>query len=203
MRRMVPISILATLLTTLWGPAEADPLRGPIRVMRPNGTTFRITPPSADAWWKDHLQAPCVSCRGPMQAALLLHEVETASGTRFSAGPRYLIAPESLQLGWPRAWLFYPSTDQTRAYVVRHGGVGAADKPLRWDVWIPATPRMERMIVGGGSSARPPSDRSPADRELRPSKSTLSWVSVLAVAPAIATWWFYRLPKGGAHVEDV
>jgi hypothetical protein len=199
MRRIVLISLLGTGLTWGSGPTVTDPLRGPIQVMRPDGTTFRIASPSADAWWRDYLRARCVSCRGPRQAALLLERVETALGTRFSAGHRYLLAPESLQLSWPRAWLFYPSTDHTPAYVVKHGGVGAGDTALRWDVWIPATPRMEEMIVeGSDESSSPRATGSRTDTGTGASVPLLPWVLVLAIAVVSAiSWWVYLLVRRG------
>jgi hypothetical protein len=74
----------------------------------------------------------------------------------FRAMPRYLISPESLGLGWTRAWLFYPSTNSTPPYVVKHGGVGHGSLPLRWDVWIPVTPRMEELILEGADTIASP-----------------------------------------------
>jgi hypothetical protein len=53
----------------------------------------------------------------PAAAAVLLDEVESALGGRFHGGPRYLILVESLRSHWPRAWVFYPSSDETPAYV--------------------------------------------------------------------------------------
>jgi hypothetical protein len=88
MKRMVLVSMFASLLTRGSGPAMADDLRGDLQVMRPDGTVLRISSPSADDWWEDYYGASCVSCKGPQQAAQLLDEVETAVGTRFNAGPR-------------------------------------------------------------------------------------------------------------------
>jgi hypothetical protein len=202
MSRIVLISLLGTVLTWGSGPVVADPMRGPIQVMRPDGTTFRIASPSADSWWKEYLRARCVSCSGPRQAALLLGRVESALGTRFRAGHRYLLAPESLQLNWPRAWLFYPSTDRTPAYVVRHGGVGAGDS-VRWDVWIPATPRMEEMIVEGTDETSSPRATGPRpDTGRSASVPLVPWVVILAIAGVFAiASWLYSLTRRGRHAR--
>jgi len=165
MKRMVLVSMFASLLTGGSGPAMADDLRGDLPVMRPNGTVLRISSPSADAWWEDYYGASCVSCKGLQQAAELFDEVGRAVGTRFNAGPRHLILLESLELGWPHAWLFYPSTDRTPAYVVRHGGVRAGG--LQRDVWMPATERMEGLILEGGGDPLPsPKAPSATQQEL-------------------------------------
>lgn len=196
MRRIVLIALLGGLLSWWLAPALADPLRGPIQVMRPDGTIFRIGSPPVERWWRDYHEARCVSCKGPHRAALLLHRVETALGTRSGAGPRYLILVESLRLGWTRAWWFYPSTDRTSAYVVHHGGVGAGDAPLRWDVWIPATPGMEAIILertDAPSSLR--SDASaPSDPGASLTATLLSWALVLAVFLGGA-WAFHRFAR--------
>ena len=181
------------------GPTTADNLRGDLQVMRPDGTVFRISLPSADGWWDDYYRARCASCKGPRQAAQLLAEVEGALGTRFAAGPRYLLLPESLELGWPHAWLFYPSTDRTPAYVVRHGGIGG---DLRWDVWMPATERMEALILEGAGEPSSASEQTDGDR---PGARVLSWVLVLAILAVAVSWWLVSLvrrhsnrPTGGA-----
>ena len=157
MKRMVLVSMIGSLFAAGSGHATADDLRGGLQVMRANGAVLRISSTSADAWWEDYYGSRCVSCQGPQQVAQLLDEVERALGTRFSAGPRYLILPEYLELGWPHAWLFYPSTTRIPAYVVRQGGVRAREGGLQWDVWMPATKRMEGLILQGAGD---PSSRS-------------------------------------------
>jgi hypothetical protein len=117
MRTMALTSFVATLLLGVAAaPVEADWLSGPMSVMRPDGTEFRIESPSAAAWWRDYRRARCVSCSGSDReamdrAARLQYRVERALGTRFRTAPRYLILPDVLELDWPYAWLFYPSTD--------------------------------------------------------------------------------------------
>lgn len=128
-------------------PATADPTRGPFRVMDPDGTVVRISSEAADAWWRDYHESRCVTCRGPHQAAELLDAVEESLGGRFRGGSRYLIVVEALQTSWSRAWVFYPSSDETPAYVMHPGGVGSGVAPLRWDAWQRATHRMERIIL--------------------------------------------------------
>jgi hypothetical protein len=194
MKRMALVSTIGFLLTVGSGLAVGDDLRGDLQVMRADGTVIRISAPSADAWWDDYYRAQCASCKGPRQAAQLLDEVETALGSRFSTGPRYLILPEALELGWPHAWLFYPSSDRTPAYVVRRGGVGSGKGGLRWDVWIPATERMERLILEGGD------DRSGTDRAVGNAAGTrfFPWVLVAAVLVGGSSWLLFRfLRRGG------
>jgi hypothetical protein len=65
----------------------------------------------------------------------------------FQSGPRYLILVESLRSSRPRAWIFYPSSDEAPAYVMCPGGVGSEMAPLRWDAWHRATSGMERIIL--------------------------------------------------------
>jgi len=189
MRTIALISIVATLLSVGAGPAEADWISGPMRVMRPDGTVFRIESPSVAAWWKDYRRARCVSCGGGEamdRAARLLYRVERALGTRFRAAPRYLILPDMFGArGWPYAWLFYPSTDRTPAYLVQQGAVsGAAGRSLSWDVWYPATDRMEEMILGDPADSPLPAPGAVTDAGTSPSASPLPWV--LAVALPVA-----------------
>lgn len=142
-------------MSGLW-PATADPARGPFQVMDPDGTVVRISSDAADAWWRDYRESRCVTCRGPHQAAELLDVVEDGLGGRFRAGPRYLIVVEALQMSWSRAWVFYPSSDDTPAYVMHPGGVGSGVAPLRWDAWFRATSRMERIILQATRAASSP-----------------------------------------------
>ena len=144
-------------------PATADPTRGPFRVMDPDGTVVRISSEAAEAWWRDYHESRCVTCRGPQQAAELLDAVEDGLGGRFRGGPRYLIVVEALQTGWSRAWVFYPSSDETPAYVMHPGGVGSGVAPLRWDAWSRATSRMERIIFQAMRAA--PSPAAPGATE--------------------------------------
>lgn len=192
MKRMVLVSMIGSLLAAGSGPAIADDLRGALQVMGPKGTVLRISSPSADTWWEDYYRARCVSGKGPQQAAQLLDEVERALGTRFSAGPRYLILPESLELGWPYAWFFYPSTDRTPAYVVRHGGVRAGGGGLQWDAWMPATERMEALILEGAGE---PSQRSEGAASDAAGARFLPWALVGALVGATLSaafsWWLF------------
>ena len=199
MRTIAQISIVATLLTVGPGPAEADWLSGPIRVMRPDGTVFRIESPSAAAWWKEYRSLQCVSCSGSNQeamdrAARLLYRVERALGTRLRTGPRYLILPDAMELDWPYAWRFYPSTERTPAYLLTQGGIsGASGKPLRWDVWYPATDRMEEMILGGPASSPPPVAGAVTDTSTGPSASPLPWVLAFVLSAFAISGILFRL----------
>jgi hypothetical protein len=130
--------------------------------------------------------------KGARQAARLMDEVETALGSRFSAGPRYLILPEALELGWPHAWLFYPSTDRTPAYVVMRGGVGSGKGGLRWDVWIPATVRMERLILEGSDERSSESSR-PVSKTA--GTRIFPWVAVVAALAAASFWLLFRFVR--------
>ena len=185
------VSLVGSLLAVGSGPAMADDLRGDLRVMRPDGTVLRISSGSADAWWDDYYRARCVSCKGPHQAALLLNEVEVALGTRFSAAPRYLLLPEALELGWPYAWLFYPSTNHTPAFVVRRGGIRTGGRGLQWDVWMPATARMEGLILHCASEPSPRPEESVGDPA---GARLLAWLLV-GITFLAFTWWLVRIGR--------
>lgn len=145
MKSALLLIAIGTVVVSGPRPATADPTRGPFQVMRPDGTVVRISGEPAQEWWTDYHKSRYVS-GGPRHAAELLHTVENSLG-RFHEVPRYLILVESLGRSWPRAWAFYPSTDETPAYVVHPGGIGSGVAPLRWDAWQRATPRMERIIL--------------------------------------------------------
>ena len=113
--------------------------------MGPEGTVVRISGKAADMWWRDHSEAKYVR-GGPRETAAFLYTVETRRG-RYHLAPRYLLLVESLGRSWPRAWIFYPSTEDTPAYVVKPGGTGSGVANLLWDSWLRATPRMERIIL--------------------------------------------------------
>jgi hypothetical protein len=196
MKRTALVSMVSCLLTAGVGSAMADDLRGDLQVMRPDGTVLRISSPSVDAWWDAYYRARCASCKEPRQAAQLMGEVETALGSRFSAGPRYLILPEALELGWPHAWLFYPSTDRTHAYVVRRGGVGSSKGGLRWDVWIPVTERMERLILEGADERSSESSRAVSNAA---GSRFFRWVAVVAALAAASFWLLFRLMRRRAR----
>lgn len=181
--------MVGSLLAAGLGTAMADDLRGGLQVMRPDGTVVRISSPSARAWWDDYYRTRCVSCKGPQQAARLMDEVEAALGSRFRAGPRYLILPEALELGWPHAWLFYPSTDRTPAYLVRRGGVGSSEAGLRWDVWKPTTARMERLILDTAGEPSPTSEPPVSDAA---GTQVFPWVAVVVAVAAAISWFLFR-----------
>ena len=154
-KRALLLVAIGTVIVSGSRPATADPTRGPFRVMDPDGTVVRISSESAGRWWKDYHESRCVTCRGPHQAAELLDAVEDGLGGRIHAGSRYLIVVEALQMGWSRAWVFYPSSDEMPAYVMHPGGVGSGVAPLRWDAWYRATSRMERIILQAMRAASP------------------------------------------------
>lgn len=188
MRKLALMSMTAMLVFSSQTAAVADWLTGPVKVMRPDGSVFMIEAPSR--WWKDYRRvsglspsgpALCDSCRSPREAARVLDRVSTAGGTRLRAGARYLILPAALDLQWPYAWHFYPSTDRTPAYLVQRGAVGAAaGRPLRWDQWMPATRRMEKMIVEG------PADASAIGTVDEPGPIPPTWWRWVVLALAIA-----------------
>jgi hypothetical protein len=121
---------------------------------------------------------------------VLLDEVENALGSRFHDGARYLILVESLRSHWPRAWVFYPSTDETPAHVMHPGGVGSGAAPLRWDAWQPATPRMEEIVLEATEANPPPtvaegSDQSGADGPARARGMVIAVVVLTAVVAGL------------------
>jgi hypothetical protein len=199
MRRLVLITVVASVFTVAAAPTSADWLDGPINIMRPDGTVFQIEPPSVGAWWRDYRRARCASCVGTNQEALaeaarLLYKVERALGTRTRAATRYLVLPDVLELEWPNAWVFYPSTERTPAYVVKHGGIsGAAGRPLQWDVWYRATDRMEEMILDG--SARSSSSEGPRG-ESRTNRSVDLWGWTLAAIVSLSVITLVLSPLG-------
>jgi hypothetical protein len=186
MKRALLFVVIGAVLSGGPRPARADPTRGPFQVMRPDGTVVRVSSEAAGVWWTEYHAGRCVTCRSPQQAAELLDEVESALGGRFHGGPRYLILVESLRSHWPRAWVFYPSSDETPAYVMHPGGVGSGAAPLRWDAWQPATPRMEEIVLEATKANPPPtvavgSDQTGADGTARARGIVIAVVVLAAV----------------------
>lgn len=199
--RIILIAAVTVALDS--SPARADWLSGPIRVMRPDGTILRFDSPLVAEWWKDYRRARCVSCKGTTgqavkRASRLRYEVEHALGTPLRAGPRYLILPDVLELSWPYAWEFYPSTQRTSAYVVQRGAIGvsgARRNPLRWDSWYRASDRMEEIIL---VAAKTGNDDGPV-RSVGEEQSTSSlspWVIVALGAPPLALVALVLLRRG-------
>ena len=190
MRKALLFVLIGSVLSGAPRPAGADPTRGPFQVMRPNGTMVRVSSEAAEAWWTDYQAGRCVTCRGPHQAAVLLDEVEKALGSRFHGGPRYLILVESLRSHWPRAWVFYPSSDETPAYLMHPGGVGSGAAQLLWDAWQPATPRMEEIILEATEANPPPtvaegSDQTSVDGPARARGIVIAVVVLAAIVAGL------------------
>jgi hypothetical protein len=185
MMRALLLVAIGTLAASGPWPASADPTHGPFQVMGPDGAVVRISTQAAEAWWKDYHHSRCVTCRGPDQAAELLDAVENALGGRFHGGPRYLILVESLRSTWPRAWIFYPSSDETPAYVMKPGGVGSGVAPLRWDAWYPATSRMERIILEATGAAVSPAVAGAVEETRRDGLAPVAWIAVSAALAAL------------------
>jgi hypothetical protein len=184
-KRSLLLVAIGTVIVSCFRPAAADPARGPFQVMDPDGTVVRISSEAADSWWRDYDESRCVTCRGPHQAAELLDAVEDGLGGRFRAGPRYLIVVEALQMGWSRAWVFYPSSDETPAYVVHPGGVGSGVGPLRWDAWLHATPRMERIILQAMRAASSPAAAGPIEGNGGKWSGPGAWIAASLVLTAL------------------
>lgn len=181
MKRTLLLAAIGIIVTSGALSAAADPTRGPLQVMGPDGTIARLSSDAAEAWWMDYREIRCVTCRGPRQAAELLHAVENGLGDRFHGGLRYLILVESLRLGWPRAWVFYPSSDETSAYVMKPGGVGSGVAPLRWDAWYRATSRMESIILDAMSSIPSPTRAGLAREPGGSGSARVAWIAISAV----------------------
>ena len=114
--------------------------------MTPHGRTFVISKAEAQPFWEDWLEGRCVSCRAPKQTAILQGKVDRAffrDGERVVKG--FLLLTGSQRGAWWRAWLFYPSTAYSPAYVVMRADVG--DRGMLWDAWQEATPAMESVIL--------------------------------------------------------
>lgn len=186
MKRALLLVAIGTVVTSGPRPATADPTRGPLQVMGPDGTVVRISSEAAGAWWIDYHESRCVS-RGPHQAAELLYAVETGLGGRFHAGPRYLILVESLRSSWPRAWIFYPSSDETPPYLMRPGGVGSGVAPLRWDAWHRATSRMERIILEATGAPPSPNFSGAVDGTSGDGSAPVAWIAATVVLAALLT----------------
>jgi hypothetical protein len=182
--RALLVVVIGTVVTSGPWPASADPTRGSFQVMSPDGAVVRISTQAAEAWWMDYHDSRCVTCRGPDQAAELLDAVENGLGGRFHGGPRYLILVESLRSSWPRAWIFYPSSDETPAYVMKPGGVGSDVAPLRWDAWHRATSRMERIIREATRAAASPAAAG-AGETRGDGLAPVAWIALSAVLAAL------------------
>jgi hypothetical protein len=187
MKKALLIVAIGTVLTSGPRPATADPIRGPFQVMGPDGTVVRISSKAAEAWWIDYHESKCVTCRGPHQAAELLYAVENGLEGRFHDGPRYLILVESLRSSWPRAWIFYPSSDETPPYVIHPGGVESGVAPLRWDAWDRATSRMERIILEATGATPSPTIAGAVDETGGDEPAPVAWIAATAVLTALLT----------------
>ena len=143
LKRALTVALLVILL-----PASAAQAKGGgrIEVMTPHGRTFVISKADAQPFWEDWLEGRCVSCRAPKQTAILQGKVDRAffrDGERVVKG--HLLLTGSQRGAWWRAWLVYPSTAYSPAYVVMRADVG--DRGMLWDAWQEATPAMESVIL--------------------------------------------------------
>jgi hypothetical protein len=184
-KRALLLVAIGTVIVSGSRPATADPARGPFQVMDPDGTVVRISSETADAWWRDYSDSRCVTCRGPHQAAELMDAVEDGLGGRFHAGPRYLIVVEALQMGWSRAWVFYPSSDEMPAYVMHPGGVGSDVASLQWDAWFRATPRMETIILQATRPTSPPAAARAVDETGADGPGPVAWIAASMLLTAL------------------
>jgi hypothetical protein len=204
MKRGLLLIAIGSVVVSGPRPATADPTRGPFQVMRPDGTVVRISGEAAQEWWTDYHKSRYVN-GGPRHAAELLHTVENSLG-RFHEVPRYLILVESLGRSWPRAWAFYPSTDETPAYVVHPGGIGSGVAPLRWDTWQRATPRMERIILEATPGTPSPARARAGETSGRATAPT-AWIAAavmitaLLIGRAVFRRRSSRSPEGRRGVE--
>jgi hypothetical protein len=187
MKKALLLVAIGTVLTSGPRPATADPTRGPFQIMGPDGTVVRISSEGAEAWWMDYHESKCVTCRGPRQAAELLYAVENGLEGRFHGGPRYLILVESLRSSWPRAWIFYPSSDETPPYVMHPGGVGSGGAPLRWDAWHRATSRMERIILEATGATSSPTIGGAVEEIGGDGSAPVAWIVTTVVLTALLT----------------
>lgn len=150
---------------------------GPFHVLTPEGELRIVDGPAADIFWEDWWQlyseraSNCLSCSSPSQAAEVHQSLYDAYWRDDRSHPTgYLIRPLSLSDdGWDDAFVFYPSTDSTPAYLVDKGGTGT--RRQRWDWWSEATKRMQRIVLG----ANPVED----------SESPLRWIVVALAAAAL------------------
>jgi hypothetical protein len=200
MKSVLLLVAIGTVVTS--GPrlAMADPTRGPFQVMGPDGTVVRISGGAAEAWWMDYRESKSVS-RGPRQAAELLDAVENGLGGRFQSGPRYLILVESLRSSWPRSWIFYPSSDETPAYVMHPGGVGSGVAPLRWDAWQRATSRMERIILEATGGTHSPTLVGAVEETGGGWSIPVAWIPAAVVVAAILAGLAVARRSRGRHVR--
>jgi hypothetical protein len=201
-KRALVLVAIGTVVVSGSRPATADPARGPFQVMDPKGTVVRISSEAADAWWSDYHESRCVTCRGPHQAAELLDAVEDGPGGRFHAGPRFLIVVEALQMGWSRAWVFYPSSDETPAYVMHPGGVRSGVAPLRWDAWFRATSRMERIILQAMRGASPPPATGPVEGTGGEGSGPGPWIAAFVLLTALLAGLAIARSRSAASAGD-
>jgi hypothetical protein len=114
-----------------------------------------------------------------------LTAVENGLGGRFNGGPRYLILVEALRSSWPRAWVFYPSSDETPPYVMKPGRVGSAVAPLRWDAWHRATSRVERIILDATGPPPSPTIAGEVEKFGGNGAAPVAWIAVSVVLMAL------------------
>jgi hypothetical protein len=183
MKRVLLFVAIGTMVMSGARPAAADPTRGPFRVMGPDGTVVRISGEAADMWWRDYSEAKYVS-GGPRDTAAVLYTVETRRG-RYRLAPRYLLLVESLGRSWPRAWIFYPSTEDTPAYVVKPGGIGSGVAQLLWDSWLRATPRMGRIILDATRASSSPAAAKSVREHRGDGSAPVAWIVASALLTAL------------------
>jgi hypothetical protein len=200
MKTVMLLVAIGTVVTS--GPrlAMADPTHGPFQIMDPDGTVVRISGEAAEAWWIDYRESNFVS-RGPRQAAELLDAVENGLGGRFQSGPRYLILVESLRSSWPRAWIFYPSSDETPAYVMHPVGVGSGVAPLRWDAWQRATSQMERIILEATGGTPSPTIVGAVEETGGGRSIPVAWIPAAVVVAVILAGLAVARRSRGRHVR--
>ena len=139
---------IALLLEAQIPAASKELPNGPVAVMKPDGQVFIVRGSQAQRFVREANSMQCdESCDSP-EAAALVAEGPVSGAT----AERYLVAFEGwgggIEFNWTAAAWFYPSTKEEPAYLVWPMAIG--DERGAWAEWQEATPRMERIVLGGG-----------------------------------------------------
>ena len=193
--RLMAVALPFLLLLLAWPAAHAK-VSGPFEVLTPDGEVALVDGELADEfwdeWWKSYNQPGGLSWNSPTEAAELHQGVYNAAHRDEGEHPTgWLLRPtEFAEDGWDDAYVFYPATETTPAYIVDLGGTGS--KKARWDLWMEATPRMEAIVL--------------AAKPVTPDDSDLGWLFFIfigAVGGSLATRAYLSRRAGARAARSV
>lgn len=137
------------LLVTTQIPAASKGLQsGPVAVMKPDGQVFILRGSRAKTFVREANSLQSDESSDSPEAAALVAGGPVSGAT----AEHYLVAFQGwgggVDFNWTAAAWFYPSTKEEPAYLVWPMAIG--DERGAWADWQEATPRMERIVLGGG-----------------------------------------------------